>query len=161
MQRWFERIFLIPFLLIGIGTIVMAYYSWTMLVCPGRAEGTITGHERKWDSESSHYLHFLKFEFDRNGKTDHSRSCVSVQHYNEIRDGAKWPVFYSTSVPNSGAELDLPERRNMGYFFAPFITLFALFWNAISWTVFLMSFKKFNPDVANSDESAGPRVWPA
>src|SRR5262249_771042 len=111
------------------------YYSWAMLLNPSNTTGVIVSHEKEWDDESGD-MYYLHFAYDRDGVESKGCSSVSKDHYAQIKDGTKWPVFYTKLVPNSGAELDVPERRNMGYFFAPFITFFALFWNLISWTGF-------------------------
>lgn len=142
-SRWFNRFCLVPFMLLGAYSIILTFYSWTMLF-PASCEGRITTHETKMDSEDNKQLYFLNFTFSRNGKPGHGFSCVSKEHYETIGDGSKVSVFYSTIFPDGGAELDLPERRTMGYIFAPFMTIWSLGWNSIIWAAFLTTF--INPE---------------
>lgn len=138
MKGLFERLFLIPFIGIGIVVAGLAYYSWAMLLYPTTTTGTIVSHEKKWDSEDG-YIYYLYAAFDRDGQKKVEHCCVSKKSYDEIKDGTTCGVIYTRAVPNSGAELDLPERRNLGIFFTLFITFFAVCWNAITWAAFFLA----------------------
>lgn len=153
VHKWFVRLFMVPFLVIGAFSIPMMLYSWAMLF-PSHTKGTVVGHEQKWDDEDRKNSYFVKYEFERNGVREHSRACVSSDSYASLHDGDTVEVIYTPFVANSGADLDLPERRVMGYIFAPFMTVWAVGWNGISWGMFLSTFamgrkRSGNPESLN------------
>ncbi len=129
-------LFLLPFLAIGIFVIVMAGVEWrnyTLLNTTGVVvRGEYTGKYIDEDDDDGGVSYHARYEYRVNDILYQGEHSIGQDIYNRVEQGAGVNIIYAPSDPSVSR-----IEGEQGIENALFFTFFALFWNLISWGMFL------------------------
>jgi len=122
------RLFLLPFILVGIGTFLSCVGVAAFSVVHHETTGRIEGKEVRSDSDDGdHY--YVTYTYLVDGRNFETRDRVARVQYDYADRGAAAPVRYAPGMPGFYSMIMLPGGsvgRHIG-----FLLFFTLFWNGI------------------------------
>ncbi|HLV36607.1 MAG TPA: DUF3592 domain-containing protein [Spirillospora sp.] len=137
-------LFMLPFLAVGIFVLVLAVIEWRnyhLLNTTGVVvQGTYTGRHQVVDDDDGDITYYADYEYLVNDTIYTGDHSVSRELYNRVEPGMRVDIRYVPSDP----AISRIEGTN-GIEEALFFTVFAAFWNLISWAIFagmIVSFRR-------------------
>lgn len=129
-------LFLLPFLAVGIFVIVMAVVEWRnyhLLNTTGVVvRGEYIGKYIDEDDDDGGVTYYAEYEYIVDDQQYQGEHSVSQEFYGRVERGAGVDIIYAPSDPTVSR-----ISSEQGIESAIFFTVFALFWNLISWGMFI------------------------
>ncbi len=130
-------LFMVPFILAGLVVGYFAVKDWQEYQLLQREGITVSGNyvSRRYDNDDDGTTYYVAYQFYTGDRTYQNEHSVNQALYNRVEPGAPVQVIYALSNPTV-SRID----GTQGISTAIGLTVFTVFWNLISWGVFLGMF---------------------